>query len=450
MNCIRLKKGLDVPISGVPEQRIEHGPAVREVALLGVDYRGMKPTMVVREGDRVKSGQPVFTDKRHPEINYVAPGAGVVKAINRGAKRVFQSLVIELDGDERLEFPGLKNADLASLTSDQVRTTLLHAGLWTALRTRPFSRVPAPDSTPHSIFVQAIDTEPLAANPALIINEHPQDFVHGLHAIRHLSGGTVYLCTAPGADIPGRDLNFISHYEFDGPHPAGLPGTHIHFLDPVSSTKVVWHINYQDVIAIGKLMATGHLWTDRVISLAGPQVTSPILYRTRLGASLSELTEGKLKPGDNRIISGSVLSGRQATPPLDYLGRYHNQVSVLLEGRDREFLGWQRIGFDEFSVKRVFATGFAADGRRFPMTTNLRGSHRAIVPIGSYEDVMPLDILPTFLLRALACEDTDLAQSLGALELDEEDVALLTFVDPGKHDFGPLLRSALNRIEIEG
>ncbi len=448
MQKIQIKKGLDVPISGVPTQQIEDGPDIHHVALIGPDYIGMKPTLAVQVGDHVQTGQLLFEDKKTPGVLYTSPGCGTVKAINRGAKRAFQSLIIELDGEEAATFE--QQPEIAALTRNQVRELLVQSGQWTAFRARPFSKVPSPETTPHSIFIQAIDTNPLAANPKIVITEQETSFLHGLQIVRLLTDGCVYLCVPPGGDIPGSEVDGITMVQFDGPHPAGLPGTHIHFLDPVGLEKTVWTIGYQDIIAIGKLFATGRLWTERVISLAGPHVERPRLLRTRLGASVSEIAAGQTKPGDHRLISGSVLSGRTAAGPFDFLGRFHTQVSVLREDHEREFLGWQKPGTDKFSAKRVFVSGFAADGRRYDMTTNQHGSRRAIVPIGSFEQVMPLDILPTFLLKALLCHDTDQAQSLGALELDEEDIALCTFVDPGKNDFGPLLRENLTRIEREG
>lgn len=449
MPTIQIRKGLDVPISGLPEQRIEVAPPVSSVGLLAADYLGLKPTMEVQEGDRVRCGQTLFVDKKNPGVRFTAPAAGVVQTIHRGAKRAFLGIVLDVQGDEA-ESIAVPRGEVTALTRDQVRETLVQSGLWTALRQRPYSKIPPPASVPHSLFVQAIDTNPLAANPTVVIAEHPHDFARGLQILKHLTDGPVYLCTAAGVKIPGADLPGVAHYEFAGPHPAGLPGTHIHFIDPVGPKKTVWYIGYQDVIAVGKLFATGRLWTERVVSLAGPQVERPRLLRTRLGAALVDLTAGQLREGENRIISGSVLCGRKAVGVDVYLGRYHTQVSVLREGREREFLGWQGAGLDKFSVKRVFASSFAADGRRFPMTTNRNGSHRAIVPIGAYEEVMPLDILPTHLLRSLLCGDTDMAQGLGALELDEEDLGLCTFVDPGKHEFGPVLRQCLQKIEIEG
>lgn len=452
---IRIRRGLDVPIAGVPDQTIDRGADPSHVALCGFDYVGMKPTMLVQEGDEVKLGQPLFTDKKTEGVQYTSPGCGKVVEVNRGEKRVFQSIVIELSGDDQVPLQSYSDGDLSALPRETVREALLESGLWTALRRRPYSKVPNPDEVPYAIFVQAIDTNPLAGYPELVIDEHQHDFRYGLKALKHLTDGKLHVCTAPGINTPGANPDEspeegIERNEFDGPHPAGLPGTHIHFLAPVGERRAAWYLNYQDVIAIGKVLTTGRLWTERVVSLAGPQVSRPRLLRTRLGASLEDLCRGELAEGENRIIAGSVLHGREAVGPVAYLGRYHMQVSVLKEGRDREFLGWQKPGFDKFSVKRAFASALAADGRRFPMTTNRNGSYRAIMPIGSYEAVLPLDLEPTYLIRSLVTEDTDQAQLLGALELDEEDLALCTFVDPGKHDFGPYLRRVLTEIEREG
>lgn len=450
---ITVKKGLNVPIAGAPEQVIHEGPDINRVALMGADYIGLKPTMLVQEGDRVKLGQPVFTDKKNPGINFTSPGCGTVVEINRGQKRAFQSLVIQLEGDEEQSFRSWGPAELTTLSAADVRENLAQSGLWTAFRTRPYNKVPLLESQPHSIFVTAIDTNPLAADPLVVIREHEDSFVQGLQVIRHLTAGKVYLCQAPGVKVPGASLDFILAEEFSGPHPAGLPGTHIHFLDPVSLQKTVWFIGYQDVIAIGKLFTTGRLWVDRVVSLAGPVVNEPRLLRARLGASTNDLVDLQLCEVDRRVISGSVLSGRTASGPCAYLGRYHVQVSALAEGRHREFLGWQMPGFDKFSVKDVFASSLYKlinPGKRYPLTTDTGGSKRAMVPVGSYESVMPLDILPTFLLRALITKDTDQAQALGCLELDEEDVSLCTFVCPGKYEYGPMLRESLTTIEKEG
>ena len=443
---ISIKKGLDLPITGAPEQVIEDGPAIRKVAVLGPDTIDLRPTMAVNEGDSVKKGQLLFENKRLPGVRYTSPASGKVIGVQRGAKRALLSVVIEVAGDEEERFEQYTRTAPDQLSREQVRETLVASGLWTALRTRPYSKVPVPDSAPHSIFVTAIDTSPLAADPQVVLREYEDDFARGLTILGKLTDGPVYVCKAPGGTISANGAQVV---EFAGPHPAGLPGTHIHFLDPVGPAKTVWHIGYQDVIACGKLFATGSLWTERIVALGGPQVEQPRLLRTRQGACLSELTAGQLKPGENRVITGSVLSGRAASGPLDFLGRYHTQVSVLAEGREREFLGWQKPGVDKFSIKNVFASKLLPS-RLFDFTTSTEGSDRAMVPIGSYEQVMPLDILATFLLRALIVEDTDRAQALGCLELDEEDLGLCTFACPGKYEYGPMLRRNLARIEKEG
>ncbi|MAZ89755.1 MAG: NADH:ubiquinone reductase (Na(+)-transporting) subunit A [Cellvibrionaceae bacterium] len=446
---INIRRGLDLPISGAPEQAIVDGPQIRSVAVIGADYHGMKPTMAVQVGDKVKLGQLLFTDKKTEGVRYTAPAAGTVAAINRGAKRVLQSVVIDVDGDEAETFNQYSVDQLASLTEEQVKDNLVNSGLWTALRTRPYSKVPAPATTPNSIFVTAMDTNPLAANPEQIISEKRDDFVNGLTILSRLTTGQVYVCKAQGADVLTGNNSRVSSEEFAGVHPAGNAGTHIHYLDPVSATKTVWTIGYQDVIAFGQLFASGKLPTERVISLAGPQVEQPRLVRTRVGANIDELTAGQLKDGDNRVVSGSVFGGRSAAGAYAFIGRYHQQISVLLEGRERPFLHYLRAGFNNFSSLSIYISSLFS-GKKYDFDTTTNGSERAMVPIGAYERIMPLDILPTQLLRALIVGDTDIGQKLGCLELDEEDLALCTFVCPGKYEYGPILRNNLTRIEKEG
>ncbi|HBW08142.1 MAG: Na(+)-translocating NADH-quinone reductase subunit A [Pseudomonas sp. BICA1-14] len=444
---INIKRGLDLPIAGAPAQRIEAGRPVRSVAVVGFDYPTMKPTMAVQVGDRVKLGQILFSDKKSEGVHYTAPGAGVVSAVHRGEKRVLQSVVIDLEGDEEVTFTSYSPAQLDGLSGEQVRENLQQSGLWTALRTRPFSKVPAVDATPASIFVTAIDTHPLAADPAIIIAEQPEAFEAGLKVLTNLA--KVFLCKAPNASLPGESLTKVQVESFNGPHPAGLAGTHIHFLDPVSASKSVWAIGYQDVIAVGKLFTSGRLSVERVVALAGPVVEQPRLVRARLGANLDELTAGELQPGANRVVSGSLLGGRTAHGAFAYLGRYHQQVSCLREGKEREMLHYMRPGVDKHSILNIYISKLMA-GKKFAFSTSTNGSPRAMVPVGNYEEVMPLDVLPTQLLRALIVGDTEVAQKLGCLELDEEDLALCSYVCAGKYEYGPILRDNLTRIEKEG
>ncbi|MFC3606504.1 Na(+)-translocating NADH-quinone reductase subunit A [Stutzerimonas tarimensis] len=444
---IQIKRGLDLPIAGAPVQRIEAARPVRSVAVIGFDYPGMKPTMNVQVGDRVKLGQVLFSDKKTEGVHFTSPGAGVVSAVHRGEKRVLQSVVIDLEGDEEVTFASYDSSALEGLGDEKVRQNLLESGLWTALRTRPYSRVPAPDATPKSIFVTATDTHPLAADPQVIIADQAESFEAGLKVLGNIAN--IYLCKAEGASLPGESLAKVRTEIFSGPHPAGLAGTHIHFLDPVSAVKSVWTIGYQDVIAVGKLFTSGRLSVERVVALAGPVVEQPRLLRTRLGASLDELTAGELQAGGNRIVSGSVLGGRTAHGAFAFLGRYHVQVSCLREGRERELMHYLRAGGEKHSVFHIYISKLMA-GKKFALSTTTNGSPRAMVPTGNYEEVVPLDVLPTQLLRSLIVGDTEMAQKLGCLELDEEDLALCTYVCAGKYEYGPILRDNLTRIEKEG
>ncbi|MBZ0060167.1 Na(+)-translocating NADH-quinone reductase subunit A [Leclercia adecarboxylata] len=446
---IRIRKGLDLPISGIPEQQISPCAPPRHVAILGDDYVGMRPTMLVQEGDSVIKGQALFEDKKNPGVLFTAPASGTVVAINRGERRILQSVVIRTEGEGEREFTRHESSDLATLTRQAVQSQLLESGLWTAFRTRPFSKTPVPDTVPAAIFVTAIDTNPLCADPQPIILAERQAFDAGLTVLTRLTEGKVHVCQASGGKLGGHPQGQVTFNTFAGPHPAGLPGTHIHFLEAVSLTKQVWHLNYQDAIAIGKLFTTGQLCTERVIALGGPQMRNPRLVRTCMGADINELLVDETLEGENRHISGSVLSGRHAVGTQAYLGRFHLQVSVVKEGREKELFGWVMPGKEKFSVTRT-TLGHFLRNKLFNFSTDTNGGERAMVPIGNYERVMPLDILPTMLLRDLLAGDTDSAQALGCLELDEEDLALCTYVCPGKYEYGPVLREVLTRIEQEG
>jgi Na+-transporting NADH:ubiquinone oxidoreductase subunit A len=447
---IEVKKGLDLPITGAPEQRIEDARPVHHVAILGTDYIGMKPTMEVREGDKVKLGQLLFTDKKNEGVRFTAPAAGEVIAINRGEKRRLLSVVIKVDeNEEAVEFTAHGRDKLESLERQTVVDQLVESGLWTALRTRPYSRSPAIDSEPVDIFVTAIDTHPLCADPVGIINEQPEAFEDGLKVLSRLTQGKVFLCTAPGAKIPGGDVKGVQVETFSGVHPAGLVGTHIHYLSPVALHRRVWHIGYQDVIAFGKLFTQGKLDVNRVVAVGGPRAEQPRLLRTRLGASTRELFAGEIiEPADTRVISGSVFSGFACEGSLRYLGRFHHQVTLLEEGNKRQWMAWLSPGTHRHSVMGIYLSKITGL-KNYAPTTSTNGSERAMVPVGMYEEVMPLDILPTQLLRSLIVGDIEVAMQLGCLELDEEDLALCTYVCPGKYEYGPILRDNLTMIEKE-
>jgi Na+-transporting NADH:ubiquinone oxidoreductase subunit A len=417
--------------------------------VLGLDIHGLKPTMLVAPGDRVALGQPLFEDKKNPGVRYVAPGAGRIVELHRGERRALISVVIELDGGsaERIALQSYGGKPVEALSAADLRALLIEAGLWDAFRTRPFSLAPAVDARPSAIFITATDTRPHAPPPRLVLADRLDDFRRGMAAVARLTDGPTFLCQGAGAsyDVPAG----VQVAQFEGPHPSGNAGWHIHRLLPANLHRIVWSIGYQDVVAIGHLVATGELDVSRVISIGGPGAARPRLLRTRLGASLDDLTRGEVKPGTQRIISGSVLDGRARTGPGDaFLGRHHLQVAVLPEAGEREMFGYIQPGLEKFSVTNT-VLGALRSAHRFAFDTSTNGSPRAMVPIGSYERVMPFDMLPTFLLRALITKDDVRAVDLGAIELDEDDIALCTYVCPGKYEYGPLLRSALERIEKE-
>ena len=446
---IKIKKGLDIPIKGEPEKAISDGAEVKTVAAVATDVSGIRPRMAVQVGDKVRLGQVLYHDKRNPEVPFTAPGAGEVVAVNRGARRALQSVVIRLDGDDAESFRSWPASELATLDQQEARGNLIASGLWTTLRTRPFSRIPEPESTPAALFVTAIDTNPLAIDPAFFIEQDAEAFQNGLTVLSRIADCPIYLCTAPDSGIKCPESDRFRHAEFEGPHPAGLVGTHIHFLEPAGKTKTVWHIGYQHVMAIGNLFTSGRLPTERMITLCGPMVLKPRILRTRIGANTVDLLKGETAPGNLRVISGSVLGGHRAAGPLAYLSRYQTQLTVLEEDRSREFLAWMLPGADRYSQTRTFA-GRVLHRDKFNLTTTQNGSPRAMVSTGAFESLMPLDILATPLLKALLVEDTDRAQELGCLELAEEDLALCSFVCNGKHDYGAYLRMNLNEIEVNG
>lgn len=453
-DMIKIKRGLNLPISGKPSENIDTTKDVGTVALLGEDYIGLRPTMLVKPGDEVLKGQKLFEDKKNPGVFFTAPCAGKVKDICRGEKRVFQSIIIEKTSDQEVTFEKFTYEQLEKLPTETIKKNLLDSGLWTSFLSRPHGKIASPERIPDAIFVTAMDTHALSIDPALVLADRVEEFKAGLLALSRLGPGPIYLCQAPGANIPGNNLTFITRREFDGPHPAGNPGTHIHHLYPLKQDRMVWTVGYQDVAAIGYLMLRGKICSRRIVGLCGPAASSPRYIQTIVGANIGDLTKGEildgLKEGNYRKISGPVLGGRTVRPGnMEFLGRYDRQITLLKEDHEREFLGWQSVGLNKFSIKRIYLSSLFPK-REISMGTSTHGSLRSLVPIGSYEKVMPLDISPTAFARGLLTKDTDKLVDLGVLDLLEEDVSILSFVCPCKIEYGPLLRENLTLIEKEG
>lgn len=452
------RKGIELPLAGAPALDVDRAVRIHRVALIGADSIGLKLRLLAQPGEEVVRGQPLFEDKSVAGVVYTAPASGRLEAVHRGERRAFVSAVIEVsdgdaDQDRQAEMPHVRAAQIARLDRARVVAALCESGMWTALRERPFGRVPLPQTVPQALFVTAMDSRPHAPPTAAQLAGREEDFSHGVAALAQLTEGPLYVCKASATVLPPLDPagGRVQVEEFDGPHPSGNVSWHIHTLHPVDLGSRVWHVGLQDVLAIGRLLRSARLDVERVIALAGPGVARPRLVQARLGASVHDIVGGDLLPGAQRVISGSVLDGRAVGRDADaidaYLGRYHAQISVLPEGGERELLGWIAPAPDKFSITGAVLGAFRRTERALSTTTN--GSPRAMVPIGTYERVLPFDILPTLLLRALITRDDERARQLGALELDEDDIALATCVCPGKYEYGSLLRDALTRIEKE-
>ena len=449
---IKIKKGLNIPINGEPTEDINVSKNSRSVAILGDDYVGMKPTMLVEEGEDVKLGQPLFEDKKNPGVIFTSPAGGKVESINRGERRALQSVVIEISKtEESVEFNSYSDTEISQASTEEIRKQLIDSGMWTSFRTRPYSKIPNINSLPANLFISALDTQPLSPNPEFIINLKLESFNFGVTVLRKLLDCPIHVSVGENSSLQITENDNLNLHTFSGPHPAGLVGTQMHFISPASLSNINWSLGYQDVIAIGELFKTGQISVQRIISIAGPQVINPSYFQTRLGACTDEITAGELTQRENRIISGSVISGREAIGPYAYLGRYHNQISVVAEpnSKDREFMNWLTPGPRKFSKIPLFLSSLFPN-KIFKFKALMNGSDRPIVPIGVYEEVLPLKVLPAMLLRNVVLMDTEKIQALGGLELDEEDLSLCSFVCPGKYDFGSLLRAGLTKIELEG
>ena len=433
---IKISKGLDLPISGTPDPVISDTPKITTVSLLGNDFTGMKPTMLVKSGDLVKRGTKIFEDKKNPGVFFTSPAGGIVKEISRGERRKFLSIDIEIaDNEDHVEFD----------TNENTRNLLINSGLWNAFRSRPFNRTPSIDSTPNAIFINACDTNPLAVDPYFIIKEDLKYFNRGLRALCENFSCPIHCCYQ-NADFD-LSVDGINYHQFSGPHPSGLTSTHINKIYPVNLKRIAWTIGYQDVISIGYLLEHAFLRTHKLIALGGPSVFSPSLIKARISGNIDELTAGKLETG-SRVISGSVLYGHASEGVMNYLGFYDSLISAIPDQANDIFLNWLMPGSKLHSKLNVFISSFLKPSN-FIFNTSVNGGDRAIVPVGSYDEVLPMDILVPQLLKALVVGDREQAVDLGMLELAPEDLAVCSYICPSKYDYCSILANNLNELYLE-
>ncbi|ADD68785.1 NADH:ubiquinone oxidoreductase, subunit A [Denitrovibrio acetiphilus DSM 12809] len=439
MTLIKIRKGLKLPVKGAPEGDIVNIDNITESAILGDDFPSMKPSMLVKEGDHVRKGQPVFVDRKNQEITYTAPVTGTVKSVRRGAKRKFLSMVFEKSSGDAVRF----NTRVTDRQS--VYELLKESGLLASFRERPFAKCPSAQRKPQAVFINCMDTRPLAPDMSILLKGFEDYFRKGAEALTKLSDKT-FICKGVDLNLP--DVRDADVRIFDGPHPAGLSGTHVHFLYPASMNRTVWTVDMQSVIDIGYLLTHGELNETTRVALCGG-FEKPCYVETLKGAPVAELVKGRVQNSGVRLILGSILYGLTVEEGVEHLSSCFPQVTAIPELQDRYLFGWTTPRPDLFSVKNIFSSAFTGK-RKLHFDTALNGAHRPMVPVGTYEKVMPLDILPTHLLRALIVGDLETAEKLGCLELSEEDLSLCTYVCPGKIDYAPIIRDVLTTIEKEG
>lgn len=444
---IKLKKGLDIRLKGAARPELSGEVLSAFFAVRPADFPGVTPKLCVKQGDIVKAGTAVFFDKLHPEVKFTSPVSGTVIAINRGSQRKLLDIVIERSGDEFIEFG---KTDISKLNRDKIKEKLLLSGLWPAVRQRPYNIVAKSTAVPKAIFISGFDTAPLAPDLSFVMsNTSPGYFQAGLNILSRLTEGKVNL-VLNGKSQPSEILKNARGVEiswFSGPHPAGNVGVHIHHINPVNKGEVVWFVNIQDVAVIGRLFLEGIYKHDRIIALAGSEVINPRYYKVRSGSSVAEIVAGNVNTGNVRYISGNVLTGTKIDQN-GCLGYYDSMVTVIPEGDYFEFFGWASPGVNKFSFSKTFVSSLFTK-RQFRLDTNMHGGHRAFVITGQYEKVVPMDIYPMQLLKAILAEDIDMMENLGIYEIAEEDFALCEFICPSKMEIQSIVRKGLDQMYKE-
>ncbi len=441
-SSIRLKRGLDIKIEGKADKVLvpEYHSALYGVK--PVDFPGLTPKLEVKPGDSVMAGTPLFHDKLRPGIKFVSPVSGTVAGVIRGDRRKLLEVTVKKEGDDFVSFG---KADPADLSSEKISEALLNAGLWPAIRQRPYHIIANPAVRPKSIFISGFDSSPLAPDYSFIAeNSSEAYFRKGLKALGKLTDGKINLVLNGKEEAPeilkGAEGVEISY--FSGPHPSGNIGIHIHHLDPVNKGEIVWYVNLQDVFAIGRLFEEGVYNHERIVALAGSEVIKKGYYRVRSGASVTEMVNNNVKEGHLRYISGNVLTGSRIEAD-GYIGYYDSLVTVIPEGDYFEFFGWIKPGLNKYSFSKTFLSSLIPR-KSYRLDTNFHGGERAFVITGKYEKVVPMDIYPMQLLKAILAEDIDMMENLGIYEIAEEDFALCDFICPSKIEIQSIVRKGLD------
>lgn len=449
---VKLKKGFDINLAGKAEKNISDSPQTETFALKPTDFIGMKrPKLLVAEGDNVYAGTPVLYDKLQENVMYCSPVSGEIVEVKRGAKR--KILEIKILADKEIEYeslPAYTVSDLPTLSREDAQAQMLKGGVWPNIIQRPFGVVANENDTPKAIFVSTFDTHPLAADLAYTLKDDAEAFKTGIAILKKFTDGKVHVNHNPDAEVSAvfKSADQAQHNKVSGPHPAGNVGVQIHHIDPINKGDVVWTVSPFGVAQIGKLFLNGQYDASRLVAVAGSEVSKPQYFRTYTGAAINKMIDNNLKQPHVRFISGNALTGERIFDN-GYLGFYDNLLSILPEGDHSEFLGWIKPKKDTLSFHRAWGLFSFINGKdkEYTLDTNTNGEPRAFVQTGTFEQVVPMDIYPTYLIKAIMAEDFDNMEALGIYEVVEEDLALCEYVDVSKHEVQDIVREGLELMQ---
>ncbi|MCX7862486.1 MAG: Na(+)-translocating NADH-quinone reductase subunit A [Bacteroidales bacterium] len=441
---IKLKKGLDIRLKGKPQEIILTTEPYKQVGICPDNLPGFIPKPLIKEGEEVLVGSSLFYHKDIPEMVVASPVSGTLKQIKRGEKRKILSFIIEPDGKQT---PTNSNMDISKLSDDDLRKAMLSTGLWSFIIQRPYNIIAIPTLQPKAIFISGFDTAPLAPNLEFILHDEKETLQAGINVLKRLVDVPIYVGLKSNTTSVFEQINGIHITYFDGPHPAGNVGIHIHHVSPINKGEIVWTIRPEDLVIIGRYELTGMYDVRRTIAVVGSQVKQPAYVKTIQGADIATIVKNNIYGENNRYISGNVLTGKNATIE-GFLGFYDRMISVIPEGDRYEFLGWAMPGFNKFSLSRTFFS-WLFPKKEYVIDTNYHGGERAYVMTGQYEKVLPMDILPQHLIKAALSKDIELLEKLGIYEVVEEDLALCEFVCTSKIEVQHILREALDFVRKE-
>jgi len=438
---IHIKKGLDIKLKGEASKLTENAITSDVYTLKPEDFHSIIPKLSIKIGTKVKAGEALFYNKANEEMKFPSPVSGEVVDIIRGEKRKLLAIKIKADSEQQFVDFGVK--DPKAMNAEEIKSHLLASGCWPFIKQRPYDVIAKTANTPKAIFVSAYASAPLAADYDYVLAGKENELQAAVTALSKLTTGEVHVSVGKNANSPLAGLNNISLHKVSGPHPSGNVGTQIAKISPVNKGETVWTITPQDLVIIGELLLTGKFNAERTIALAGSSVEAPKYYKTKIGATITSLVDGKLKGTNNRIISGNVLTGK-AKNLKENLGYYDNIITVIPEGNDYELFGWSLPVFNKISISRALTFSWLLPNKKFDLNTNTNGEHRAFVVTGAYEEVFPLDIYPMQILKSCMYQDLDEMEQLGMYEVAPEDFALTEFVCVSKQPHQEIIRKGLD------